>query len=345
MHNQRRNSCIRQRREATTLWLELDNPPVNFLTADICAELHQCFRAAEQDPEVRSIVLTGAIEDCYIFHFSIPELLRIAPDNRKLGLDRLVKSAAGARCIEWIAAVSLWLMERSAWFEKILLGLAGRLRSRSATLYLWLQMMAAYKAIEQSSKVTIAAINGTCNGGGTEMAACFDFRFMVEDGGFTIGQPELMLGIIAGGGGSQRWPRLIGKARALEFMLLCPQWTPQQARQYGMITDHFAKAEFRSRVQAFAERFGWRSSVAVAENKQAVRRGLACGLNQGLAIEMASSLRCVEDQATQQVMAEYAEILQRQVIQAEVPATIKQVAQQVESDSIARHFSPKEHQQ
>ncbi|MBF7729398.1 enoyl-CoA hydratase/isomerase family protein [Pseudomonas sp. N040] len=339
------HTWIRQRREGSVLWLELEHPPVNFLTVDICAELYQCFRSAEQDAGIRSIVLGGGLTDCYIFHFSIPELQCIGVDNRRLGLDRLVQSALGARLLKSSAALSLWLMERSSWFAARLLGLARRLRSRSSTLYMWLQMMAAYKAIEQSSKVTIAAINGTCNGGGTEMAACFDFRFMVEDGGFTIGQPEVLIGIIAGGGGSQRWPRLLGKARALEFMLLCEQWTPQQAKQAGVITDHFGKAEFHSRVQAFAERFGQRSAVAVAENKQAVRRGLECGLNQALAIEMVSSLRCCSDPSTQQVLAEYAEILQQQVIQAETPASIPALMQAVQATSITRHFSQQENPQ
>jgi enoyl-CoA hydratase/carnithine racemase len=174
------------------------------------------------------------------------------------------------------------------------------------------------------------------------MAACFDFRFMVEDGAFTIGQPEVMIGIIAGGGGSQRWPRLIGKAKALEFMLSCEQWTPQQAKQYGLITDHFPKKEFQLRVAAFAERFGQRSAVAVAETKQAVRRGLESGLNQALAIEMAATLRCTSDGATQQVMAGYAKILQQEVIQAEIPATIAEVMRLVGSDAITRHFSQQE---
>lgn len=336
------HSCIRQRRAGSVLWLELEHPPVNFLTADICAELYQCFRAAERDEGIRSIVLGGGLEDRYIFHFSIAELQRIGTDNRKLGLDRLAKSFLAARLIELGAAFTLWLMERSSGCERLFLRLAKRVRSRNATLYLWLQMMAAYKAIEQSSKVTIAAINGTCNGGGTEMAACFDFRFMVEDAGFTIGQPEVLVGIIAGGGGSQRWPRLLGKARALEFMLLCEQWTPAQAKHYGVITDHFAKAQFHSRVQAFAERFGQRSAVAVAENKQAIRRGLDCGLNQALAIEMVATLRCCSSAATQQVMAEYADILQQQVIQADIPASIPEVMQAVQSERITVHFSQQE---
>jgi enoyl-CoA hydratase/carnithine racemase len=89
---------------------------------------------------------------------------------------------------------------------------------------------------------------------GTEMAACFDFRFTVEDGGFSIGQSEVLVGIVPGGGGTQRVPRLIGLARALEFMLACDQWTPLRALQAGLVTAIFPRAEFEHAVQAFADR-------------------------------------------------------------------------------------------
>lgn len=159
-----------------------------------------------------------------------------------------------------------------------------------------------------------------------------------------MGQPEVLVGIIAGGGGSQRWPRLIGKARALEFMLLCEQWTPQQAKQAGLITDHFPRAEFHARVRAFAEAFGRRSAVAVAENKQAIRRGLESGLNRALAIEMASTLRCCSDPATERVLAKYAEILQKQVIEADDPLSMPEVMQTAQSEQVTRHFvSPEMH--
>ena len=106
-------------------------------------------------------------------------------------------------------------------------------------------MHRCYLAIERMNKITIAAINGTCNGGGTEMATCFDFRFMVGDQDFVIGQPEVIVGIIPGGGGNTRLPRLIGKAKALEFMLTADLWTAEEAKKNGLITDHFSKKDFQ----------------------------------------------------------------------------------------------------
>lgn len=327
------------RRTGSTLWLELHNPPVNFLTADLCAELHRAFVSAEDDPGVRSIVLTGKRPGCYIFHFSIPELQAIAGDNRRLGLHRLICSRAGRWLVEAGAGLALHLMNRSRRVEALLLAATLKLRSYSGTPYLWLQMMAAYQAIERSSKVTIAAINGTCNGGGTEMAACFDFRFMVGDAGYTIGQPEVLVGIVAGGGGTQRWSRLIGTERALQFLLGCEQWSPQQARAMGVISEHFPAAEFEAQVQAFAAQFGQRSARAVQQTKDAIRRGQQHSLERGLGIEMAASLTCANESSTQQVLASYAAILQREVLERDPPAEIAQVMQTVLSEAVTQPFA------
>lgn len=333
--------ALSTRREGSTLWLELHNPPVNFLTADLCAELYQAFVAAEAEPEIRSIVLTGQQPGCYIFHFSIPELQAIAGDNRRLGLHWLIRPRLGRWLVEAGAGLTLRLLRSSRRAQRLLLAGARTLRGYSGTPYLWLQMMAAYQAIEHSSKVTIAAINGSCNGGGTEMAACFDFRFMVGDAGYTIGQPEVLVGIVAGGGGTQRWPRLIGTERALQFLLGCEQWSPQQARAMGVISEHFPAAEFQARVQAFATQFGRRSARAVQQTKDAIRRGQQHGLERGLGIEMAASLVCANEPSTQQVLARYADLLQREVLEAEPPASIPQVMQTVLSETMTEPFATK----
>jgi enoyl-CoA hydratase/carnithine racemase len=190
-----------------------------------------------------------------------------------------------------------------------------------------------YLAIERMGKITIAAINGPCNGGGTELSACFDFRFMIHDQAFTIGQPEVLVGIIAGGGGSQRLPRLLGKARALEIMLTGKQLTPEEAKAIGLITDHFAKEEFRHRVQEFADVMSRRIPVAVAGTKLAVHDGFEASLRHGLSLEMEQTIRCFASPMTKKALPGYASFLKKRV---EVPrqerATIHEVIEMLQGD-------------
>ncbi len=81
------------------------------------------------------------------------------------------------------------------------------------------RMNAHFNAVEACPKPVIAAINGHALGGGSELTLCCDYRIMVEDGRSKIGQTESALGIIPGAGGTQRLPRLIGRARALRFLI------------------------------------------------------------------------------------------------------------------------------
>jgi len=80
------------RRENSTLWVEIKNPPVNFLTVAMLEELFDLVKQVSKDDSVRVFILTGGIEDIYIMHFSIPELLVLTKDNKKLLLNIYVKT-------------------------------------------------------------------------------------------------------------------------------------------------------------------------------------------------------------------------------------------------------------
>ena len=304
---------LKTRQVGATLWVEIHNPYVNFLTVDILEELWDVIKSVKKDDSVRVLVLTGGIEDTYIMHFSIPELLRIAEENKASPIARLARSSVGRAILGGYNTLNSLLMDRFPALEELNLKQARMLKSRLFTLFLSLQMHRLYLAVERLNKVTIAAINGPCNGGGTEFAACFDFRFMVGDQDFTIGQPEVLVGIVAGGGGTQRWPRHLGKAKALEWMLKGNQLEPREAKEMGILTDVFDKAEFNQRVQEFADLMAKRPPVAVHAIKTAVHRGMDTFLARGLTHEMLASLRVFDTRDVEKAMSSYARLLEERV--------------------------------
>jgi len=301
------------RRVNASLWVELRNPPVNFLTTAMLSELFEVVRHAAKDDSIRVLILTGGIEDVYIMHFSIPELLALHEDNKKLFFDRIVKNRYSGALFTFVTTFQNWLMDWVPGYEDLALALARRLSGYAKSLDLWLTMHRLYLAIERLGKITIAAVNGNCNGGGTELSACFDFRFMVADQGFTIGQPEVLVNIVPGGGSSQRLPRLIGKAKALELMLRGNQLSAQEARDIGLITACFDKADFKAKVQAFADLMSKRPLLAVHAVKQCVHRGLETSCRHGLSIELEQSLRCLDSPETVEAMQAYIQYLDEHI--------------------------------
>jgi enoyl-CoA hydratase len=131
-----------------------------------------------------------------------------------------------------------------------------------------------FTRLERSPKVVIAAINGHALGGGCELALACDYRIMVNDGRATIGQTEVNLGIIPGAGGTQRLPRTIGRAKALEMMLEGTRITAEEALKIGLVSEAPAPEEFEKAVQAKAEKIAAGAPVAQALIKQAVNDGL-----------------------------------------------------------------------
>lgn len=320
-----------------TLWVELHNPPVNFLSADICKELYMLIKEVERDPGIRVFILTGGIEDTYIFHFSIPELARIANDNRKILIDRVYGNRFSAFLMQYFFTFTMLMMDKFQWYERLILALSRIMRPYVQNLFLIFYMHRAYFAIERMGKITIAAINGNCSGGGTEMGACFDFRFMIDDQGFTISQPEIGIGIEPCGGGNSRLPRLIGKAKALEFMLTAALWSPEEAKRNSLITDHFPKKKFHARVQKFADDMVLRIPVAVREIKRTVNDGMNSGLVHSLSIEMGGAIRCFSDKYTQNAIREYMKIIRERILEpAGKRGTIADSAELMRSDEVVR---------
>ena len=147
------------------------------------------------------------------------------------------------------------------------------------------RMNGHFAAIEACPKPVVAAINGHALGGGSELALCCDYRVMVDDGRSKIGQTESSLGIIPGAGGTQRLPRLIGKARAVRFLIESTRLSAKEAEAVGWVDMAVSPDEFEGAVDALAARLAKAATFAIAMIKDAVLRGYDLPLEQALAIE------------------------------------------------------------
>jgi enoyl-CoA hydratase len=142
-----------------------------------------------------------------------------------------------------------------------------------------------FSAIERCPKPVIAAINGHALGGGSELTLCCDYRVMVEDGRSRIGQTESSLGIIPGAGGTQRLPRLIGKAKALRYMIESTRLSAHEAAAVGWVDIAAAPIDYQAAVDGLAAKLGKAATFAIAMIKDAVRRGYDLPLDEALDIE------------------------------------------------------------
>lgn len=147
------------------------------------------------------------------------------------------------------------------------------------------RMNAHFSAIERCPKPVIAAINGHALGGGSELTLCCDYRVMVEDGRSRIGQTESALGIIPGAGGTQRLPRLIGKARALRHLIESSRLSAREAAAVGWIDMAVAPIDFHATVDSLAANLAKAATFAIAMIKDAVLRGFDLPLDEALDIE------------------------------------------------------------
>ncbi len=137
--------------------------------------------------------------------------------------------------------------------------------------------------IENLGKPVVAAINGFALGGGCETAMACTVRVAVESAKF--GQPEVKLGVIPGGGGTQRMPRLVGKGRALQLILTGEMIGAQEAYRIGLVNEVVAASELIPRAEAILKQIFANAPLAVKYSLEAVNNGLETTLAEGLALE------------------------------------------------------------
>lgn len=141
------------------------------------------------------------------------------------------------------------------------------------------------EAFDTVQKPTIAAVHGYCMGGGMELALGCDVRFAAPDAVFSL--PETALGLIPGGGGTQRLPRVIGPGRAMDLLLTGERMTATEAKAVGLVTRVAAAPEsLLVEVRKFALHVSARAPAATLAVKRAVRAALELELKRGLDLEL-----------------------------------------------------------
>jgi len=137
--------------------------------------------------------------------------------------------------------------------------------------------------IENLGKPVIAAVNGFALGGGCETAMACTIRVASEHARF--GQPEVTLGIIPGGGGTQRLPRLVGKGRALQIILSGAMITAQEAYRIGLVNEVVPADNLIRRAETILNQIAGNAPIAVKFSLEAANKGLETSQSEGLALE------------------------------------------------------------
>jgi enoyl-CoA hydratase/carnithine racemase len=137
--------------------------------------------------------------------------------------------------------------------------------------------------IENLGKPVVAAINGFALGGGCETAMACTVRIAADTAKF--GQPEVTLGLVPGGGGTQRLPRLVGKGRALQLILSGDIISAPEAYRIGLVNEIVSAAELIPRAEAILKKIAANAPIAVKFGLEAVNRGLETSQAEGLLLE------------------------------------------------------------
>jgi enoyl-CoA hydratase len=147
------------------------------------------------------------------------------------------------------------------------------------------------RRIERFPKPVIAAMNGHALGGGCEIAMACHFRLLKQ--GARMGQTESNLGIIPGYGGTQRLPRLVGRTRALEFLILGTQIPAEECLALGLVNRLCREGETLAEAKALARQLAKRPPVATRLIIEAVDEGLEAPIEKALDIEVRAFLKAL----------------------------------------------------
>jgi enoyl-CoA hydratase len=167
-------------------------------------------------------------------------------------------------------------------------------------------LQGANNKLSGMKKVVIAAINGHALGGGCELALACDYRFMAM-GKSLIGLPEATLGILPGAGGTQRLPRLVGLAKAMDILLRGRTMGPDEALAIGLIDKIIPMETFMEEIMTFAHQLAAGAGKALGYIKIAVTEGIDLPMEQALAVERHYGLENLKTHDAKEGLTAFAE--------------------------------------
>jgi len=162
-----------------------------------------------------------------------------------------------------------------------------------------------FNSIDTFPKPVIAMINGFCLGGGCELALACDIRLASEKARF--GQPEINLGIIPGGGGTQRLTRLVGEGKSMEIILTGDMIDAPTALQLGLVNHVFSAEELEAKTMEMANKIAEKSPIALQMAKEAVKLASRSNLDEGLRREVDLFAICFSTADKQEGVAAFLE--------------------------------------
>jgi enoyl-CoA hydratase len=270
-----------------------DNPPHGLMDRGSVEALERLVTRAEGDEDVDAVVLTGSHPERFVAHYDVAELLAGASASPAVGakaVDAALRTVSVARRIRGADRG----LERTP-----LAGLAEVERFHE----LFLRM-------NRCGAVFVAAINGSAQGGGSELALACDLRLMAA-GDHGIGQPEIFLAFPPGGGGTQRLPRLLGSAKALKVVLDGTPMSPNEAADLGLVDRIIPPEELLETAIAEGQRLGARPKAAIAACKRAIYEGGSLPLSDGLRLEASQFMATITAPAAIRAMEAYVDQLER----------------------------------
>lgn len=284
-HEVRGNLQIEDR--GSVLVARIDGGPLGLFGNDLAEQLDAVVERAEADTGIDAVVFTGTHPERFVSHAEVRWLQQggsSVPSVNVKGASVLAHAARGVNR-------------------------AGGFRAAFGSTPLWpaVQLERVHQTflkMNRSGVIFIAALNGSALGLGAEFTWANDLRVMA-DGDFVLGQPEVLLGIMPGGGGTQRLPRLIGNHRTLVAILSGEPFTPAQALEFGAVDAVVAPDEVLDRAIELAQNLGTRPKSSRAAIKRAVYFGGSTSLEEGLHIERSEFLATALSDIGQELMLDY----------------------------------------